>query len=260
MVNPSSEFLKARKEIFNKGYSLDEIDKEAQFLPKQTDINKYSSKFSVLSNDGNSIQQSGSSDKENPIRRYEFRNGISYGDLFGAYLKTYGENLFTIVQVTPKLGDWINSFYDEYKLEFLIDFSSRIFEIQKKQKGIVYKIPFELTPDTFRRMLFHVAAIYSNRNTTILLEEPESHSFPPYVKELSELIKADKQNTYFVTTHSPYFFNSMVEDSKKIKDISFFHVYYDDYQTKIKRLTQKELDNIWGNGADVFFNIDSLNR
>ena len=111
---------------------------------------------------------------------------------------------------------------------------------------------------TFRRLLFHVATIYSNKNATILLEEPESHSFPPYVKELSELIKNDENDTYFITTHSPYFFNSMVEDSKTIKDISFFHVYYEDYQTKIKKLTDKEIDNIWGSGADVFFNIDSF--
>lgn len=199
--------------------------------------------------------------EENPIRRYEFREGATYGNLFAAYLTTSGNNLYTIIQNSPDLREWINSFYEEFGLEFLMDYSSRTFEIQKKEKGIVYKIPFELTPDTFRRMLFHVAAIYSNKNTTILLEEPESHSFPPYINELSELIKADKNNnTYFITTHSPYFFNSMVEDSEKIKDISFFHVYYEDYQTQIKKLTQKELDNISGSGADVFFNIDSFRK
>ena len=75
---------------------------------------------------------------------------------------------------------------------------------------------------------------------------------------MSELIKADENNTYFITTHSPYIFNSMVEDSKTIKEISFFLVYYEDYQTKIKKLTDQEIDNIWGSGADVFFNIDSF--
>ena len=129
-----------------------------------------------------------------------------------------------------------------------------------KLRIIVYKIPFELTPDTLRRMLFYVAAIYSNRGTTILLEEPEAHAFPPYVKELSELIKADNNNKYFITTHSPYFINSLIEDSLNVKDISFFHVYYEDYQTKVRKLTQKELDVLWGASVDVFFNVDSLSK
>jgi AAA15 family ATPase/GTPase len=261
VINPSPEYLDIGLALFKSNLSLNEIQKQAPFLSKDLDLDSYSSKYAILGKEGNFIQNGETSDKENPIRRYEFRDGLSYNELFGGYLKSNGENLFTIVQSNDDLREWINSFFEEYKLEFLIDFSSRLFEIQKKENRIVYKIPFELTPDTFRRMLFHVAAIYSSKDTTILFEEPESHSFPPYIKELSELIKADdNNNTYFITTHSPYFFNSMIEDSEKMNDISFFHVYYEDYQTKIKKLTGKELNNVWGSGADVFFNIDSLKK
>jgi len=261
IVNPSSEYLRNVRKLFASGLSLNNIEKQFPFLSPDPKVDKYSSKFEILDANGGRIKSGQVEERENPIRRYEFKDGSSYGDTFSTYLKTYGENLFTIVRENSELLEWINSFYEEYQLEFLIDFSSKAFEIQKKQKGFVYKIPFELTPDTFRRMLFNIAAIYSNENATILLEEPEAHSFPPYVKELSELIKRDhNNNNYFITTHSPYFFNSMVEDAKKFRDVSFFHVYYDDFQTKIKKLSSKELDNIWGNGADVFFNIDSLNK
>jgi AAA15 family ATPase/GTPase len=260
IVNPLPNFLKIKDSI-KETFSLAEIQ-AGVILPKESNGVDFNSQIIPLDQNGSLIAsgQIFPLYSENPIRRYEFKDGIAYGDPFGAYLKTSGENLYTIVQGNPQIHEWINSFFDEFKLEFLFDFSSKTFEIQKKERGVVYKIPFELTPDTFRRMLFHIAAIYSNNNATILLEEPESHSFPPYIKELSELIKSDRNNTYFITTHSPYFFNSMVEDSKKISDIAFFHVYYDDYQTKIKKITQKELDNIWGNGSDVFFNIDAFNK
>lgn len=261
LINPSADYFKARKSFLKQNLSFNEVLQKASFLNKNQSQKKYPSKFAVINNEGRISQTASSSDiSESPVRRYEFRDGMAYNDLFSGYLKQSGENLFTIVENYPEVLAWVSDFYDEFKLEFLVDFSSMKFEIQKKQKGIVYKIPFELTPDTFRRMLFHIAAIHSNKNSVILLEEPESHSFPAYIKELSDLIKADTENTYFITTHSPYFFNSMVEDSKKIKDISFFHVYYKDYETQIKKLTQKDLDVLWSNGADVFFNIDALNK
>ncbi|HTJ11502.1 MAG TPA: AAA family ATPase [Dinghuibacter sp.] len=222
---------------------------------------QFAVKMGIFSVDGSQAASSlGATISENPVRKYDFIEGRNYGDSFAGYLKEHGENLYSIVRESPEIREWIRPFFDEYGLEFLIDFNTRTFEIQRREKGISYKIPFELTPDTLRRMLINVAAIYSNTKSVILFEEPEAHSFPPYIKELSELIKADKQNTYFITTHSPYFLDSMVEDSLGIKDISFFQVYFEDYQTKIKKLSQGDLDNIWGNGADVFFNIDSLDR
>jgi AAA15 family ATPase/GTPase len=261
LVNPSPDFLKKKDSYFNDGLSLKEILSKGPVLTQQSNSSRYSSLYLQLDQEG---QGTGSAmeapRKENPIRKYEFRDGLNYGDSFRGYLKSSGSNLFTIVQENPKILEWITSFFEEFKLEFLLDFSSKKFEIQKKERGIVYKIPFELTPDTLRRMLFYVAAIYSNKGSTILMEEPESHSFPPYIKELSELIKADIHNKYFITTHNPYFFNSLVEDSNNVKDMSFFHVYYEDYQTKIEKLSQKDLDILWGGSADVFFNLDSLNK
>jgi AAA15 family ATPase/GTPase len=261
MVNPEPQFLQKKDSYFKEGLSLNDIQTKGPILAKAAGPHQFTSLFSLLNQDGQSSTEAwGSLNKENPIRRYEFKDGINYSDPFRAYLKPFGENLFTIVQENPKIKEWITSFFEGFNLEFLLDFSSKIFEVQKKENGIVYKIPFELTPDTLRRMLFYVAAIYSNKESTILLEEPESHTFPPYIKELSEMIKADKSNKYFITTHSPYFINSMIEDSLQIKDISFFHVYYESYQTKIKKLTRKDLDILWGSGADLFFNIDALNK
>ncbi|WP_164735489.1 AAA family ATPase [Pseudoflavitalea rhizosphaerae] len=261
LVNPSAAFWKRKKYFFENGDSISNIDSKEPILPKYEEHPGFNSFYALLNQEGNcSSKASMAVDLDNPIRKYEYKEGMSYSDPFRAYLKPSGENLFTIVQGNPKIKEFITTFFDEFNLEFLLDFSSKKFEVQKKEKGIVYKIPFELTPDTLRRMLFYISAIYSNKNATILLEEPESHSFPPYIKELSELIKEDSSNRYFITTHSPYFINSLIEDSLNLKDIAFFHVYYENYQTKIKRLDQSDLDILWNSGADVFFNIDALNK
>lgn len=259
MVNPQPKFLKNKNAYYKRGLSINDLQTQGPILSEPRK-DKFSPLFSLLNEDGQSSQSTWNVSENNPVRRYEFKDGISYSDPFRGYLKPFGENLFTIVQESPTIKEWISSFFEGFNLEFLLDYSSKKFEIQKKENGIVYKIPFELTPDTLRRMLFYVAAIYSNKGATILLEEPESHTFPPYIKELSEMIKADKNNTYFITTHSPYFINSLIEDSLHIKDVSFFHVYYENYQTKIKKLTGKDLDVLWGSGADVFFNLDSIHK
>lgn len=259
IVNPSSNYLNNKDSLFSGGLSLKELGAKVSFIGN-TDPQRLSSMYAFFTNEGDQFESGYSGKEQNPVLKYEFREGLSYQDTFQGYLKPFGENLYAIAQRHPVIREWISDFFEEFKLEFLFDFASRKFEIQKKEKGIVYKIPFELTPDTFRRMLFHIAAIHSNKNATLLFEEPESHSFPPYIKELSELIKADKNNTYFLTTHSPYFFSSLVEDSLKYDDISFFHVYYENYETRVRQLNQSDLDNLWGSGADVFFNIDSLSK
>lgn len=259
LVNPNPEFIAKKKVLFEQGESIGNINKKESILPGKLDFSGFQSFCALFNQEGKSSNFiNNNSSIHNPIRRYEFKEGISYSDPFKAYLKPSGENLFEIVQGNTKIREFITAFFQEFSLEFLIDFASQKFEVQKKEKGIAYKIPFELTPDTLRRMLFYISAIYSNKNATILLEEPESHSFPPYIKELSEIIKEDSSNKYFITTHSPYFINSMIEDSLNYKDIAFFHVYYEDYQTKIKRLEQSDLDTLWNSNADIFFNIDSL--
>lgn len=260
-INPNSIYLKNKREYFKENISLNDVLGKGPILSKTENTSLYPSQFAVFDQEGQIIQQTfGEVRKESPIRRYEFRDGIDYSDPFRDYLKSSGENLFTIVQESPKVREWITSFFEDFKLEFLIDFSSKKFEIQKKENGIVYKIPFELTPDTLRRMLFYVAAIYSNSNSTILMEEPEAHSFPPYIKELTELIKLDSKNIYFITTHSPYLINSFIEDSEKIEGFSFYHVYYEDFQTKISKLGKKDIASLWDSSADIFFNVDSLNK
>jgi hypothetical protein len=97
-------------------------------------------------------------------------------------------------------------------------------------------------------------AIVSNKDSVLAFEEPESHAFPYYTKYLAEVIALDTNNNqYFISTHNPYFLLPILEKSPK-EDVAIFITYLEDYQTKVKPLSQKQLEEIME--IDVFSNIE----
>jgi AAA15 family ATPase/GTPase len=198
----------------------------------------------------------------NPIEcpvKYDFdKDQKEYSVENGTVLYVNGRNLYNVVLQNSKLKEWVANIFPEYGLEFIIDTVSKKFEIQKKQGIMSYKIPFESTPDTVRRMLYHMAAIYSNKDAVILFEEPEAHSFPPYIDELASTIAEDENNQYFITTHSPYMLTRLYTNMTKPNELSIFYTYWEDYQTKVKKLSSEELENLMSAGDALFFNLDTI--
>ncbi len=137
-----------------------------------------------------------------------------------------------------------------------MDSKDNSFEVQKREENIVHKIPYALIADTLQRIIFYLSAIKSNNDSVILFEEPEAHSFPPYITMLAGEIVESKENQFFIATHSPYLFNSIVE--KGGKDVAVFVCTYEDYQTKIKRMTDADLDILIDYRADVFSNLEKF--
>ena len=71
-------------------------------------------------------------------------------------------------------------------------------------------------------MVFYMAAIESNRNATLVFEEPEAHAFPYYIKHLAECIALDEnKNQYFIATHNPYLLTAIWEKSQRMTDRCF---------------------------------------
>jgi hypothetical protein len=99
-----------------------------------------------------------------------------------------------------------------------------------------------------------VAAILSNKNSVLVFEEPESHSFPLYTHYLAELIALDEnQNQYFISTHNPYFLMPLLAKAPK-DDLAVHIVYYKNYETRAKTLTEKEVQETME--LDIFGNLD----
>jgi len=189
------------------------------------------------------------------VKKYSFR---PYDEKFNSnelhLVSPHGNNLFTILETSSELREKISSMFSAYELRFAMDTERNKLLIQREINGLSYFIPFELAADTLQRMIFHYAAIYSNQNSVILFEEPESHAYPPYISALAETIIDDENNNqYFIATHSPFIFNKLVE---KTKDISVFIMTYENYETKVKKMTDDEISELLDYGVNIFYNLN----
>lgn len=186
---------------------------------------------------------------------YRYNSYAPQDSSFKSYLSSpAGENLFEIVTNYPEIRSRIVTMLKEQNLEFVSLINERDFKLQKNIDGFVTQYPYSSIADTFQRFIFYLAAIESNSNSVLIFEEPEVHSFPPYVKELAERMILKDDNQYFVSTHSPYLLQTFI-DSLDDTQLNVYLTYYKDYQTHVKALTPDELRDIQDFGYDVFFNL-----
>ena len=106
-----------------------------------------------------------------------------------------------------------------------------------------------------KRLIFYKTAILSNQNSILLIEEPEAHMFPPFIRKFTSDIISDKTNQYFIATHSPYVLATLIEDATE--DLAVFLVDYKNDNTNVKRLTKEDIEEIKEYGVDLFFNLES---
>ncbi|WP_428665518.1 AAA family ATPase [Runella sp.] len=187
------------------------------------------------------------------IEKYDFTGTDGYNSEW--YISPrHGDKLYSVIESNKEVRVKIVQMLNEYGLEFVISKTDKTFIIQKKQDGFVYQYPYSSIADTFQRFIFYLAAIESNSDSVLIFEEPEVHSFPPYVKELAERMILKDDNQYFVSTHSPYLLQTFI-DSLDDTQLNVYLTYYKDYQTHVKALTPDELSDIQRFGYDVFFNL-----
>jgi predicted ATP-dependent endonuclease of OLD family len=120
----------------------------------------------------------------------------------------------------------------------------------------LFLVPYNSIADTLQRIIFYKAAIASNENSILLFEEPEAHSFPPYMSHLTQEMIYKKSNQYFITTHSPFILNDLLENGRD--ELAVFIVHYESHETKVRQLTKHELHEVFQNGIDLFTNSESF--
>jgi hypothetical protein len=192
------------------------------------------------------------------VKKYQFKPLQAHKDHFPLFLRPpYGDNLFTILEGNPGLWDECAGYFNQYGLDLLLDTENEEIEVQKKVDRRVTKIPYALAADTLQRFIFHLAAIETNSDSILLFEEPENHSFPPYISLLGEKIIAKKDNQFFIATHSPYLLTPFLEQCPP-EEIAVFVASYENFETKIHALTNEEIQNVLETGIDLFFNISAF--
>lgn len=196
--------------------------------------------------------------RTSPVKKYDFTSLDTFKYTFSQYLlPPHGENLYAVINRYSTLWQEFNKLFQEQNLEFVLLDREQSLALQKKEGPRVRRYPFSSIADTFRRFMFYITAIESNKDSVIILEEPEVHSFPPYTQELAYRMIYSSENQFFISTHSPYLLHTFIENLEE-DQLNVFVTYYENYETKVHALTTEDLRHILDFSTDVFFNLDKF--
>ena len=179
---------------------------------------------------------------------------------FGNLMPPFGANLFAVLRSNKKVREFISSIFKKQGYRLNLRLKDSEIEIIKEEDDILYSYPYQSISDTLQRIIFYETAILTNKDTVILFEEPEAHTFPFYTKQLAEMIALDENNNqYFIVTHNPYLLTSIIEKAT-IKDVAVFVTDMKDYQTILRKIKENEYSELLELDSDIFFNLKKLSK
>lgn len=186
--------------------------------------------------------------KSHPLLNFEFLSS------------PHGDNLFLILQTNKVLRQLVGEFVQERGLKLNLKQANYAIEISKENGGFLTTYPYELISDTLQRIIFYMAALETNKDgSTLLFEEPESSVFPYYTKYLAERIAYGNGQQFFMTTHNPYFLQSLIQKTP-IDDLQINVVLMNEaLQTIVKPINGIEkIEQMIDLDSSVFLNLDKL--
>ncbi|MDX2127768.1 MAG: AAA family ATPase [Chloroherpetonaceae bacterium] len=195
------------------------------------------------------------------VKRYHYNEDVSQtSTLNSVLLHPHGENLISVLESNRELRQTVGKFFKPYGLKLSLNVHVEppsITIVKELDEELFVPLPYLLIADTLKRIIFYLAAIKSNDFSTLLFEEPETHSYPPYIQQLALEIANSKNNQFFIATHSPYLFHSILEETP-IEDVAVYLIDFQDAQTVTKALSNEEISEIQSLGTDIFFNLDKF--
>lgn len=174
----------------------------------------------------------------------------------GFLLPPSGANLMETVANLPYLKSGLAEMFHAYGLKMMFDTGSQEIKAMRENGLDMFLVPFSSLADSLQRLIFYKAAIESNTGKVICFEEPEAHTFPPYISSVVNSIIASRSNQFFITTHSPYVMSSLLESAGD--DLAVFVVDMEDNETMVRRLSDRQLQNAYDNGIDMFYNLEAF--
>jgi len=190
------------------------------------------------------------------IKYYSFfKVDIPYEFRGSSLAPPFGSNIFDVIQKSENHQNILKEFLNEFNLKLNLDRGTKKVKLAREYNGVIFSFDLKMVADTLVSYIYHLLAIVSNKNSTLIFEEPEGHIFPHYIKELAELISEDESNKFFITSHNPYFLETII--SKCDPDqLQINLVYMENFETKVKVLNSNEITTLMKN--DPFFAIDKL--
>jgi AAA15 family ATPase/GTPase len=196
------------------------------------------------------------------LKKYEFKKKAQskLGD-FSTLSYPFGENLFSVIQSNSEIRKDLGGLLKLYNLKMLFDSSYQSFSLLKTiDEENVFSVDYSLIAETLQRLFFYKTAIQSNKEQILLLEEPESHMFPPYISKMTgDIIYDENGNQFFIATHSPYILGDLIRDVEPA-ELSVYIVDYDAAkgETIIHRMNDEEVNEAYQFGHDFFMNINQF--
>lgn len=219
-------------------------------------LNGFLNDKSVVELTGLKIKQTGSEMPNYDVRSYFFTSPFQFENTGVKFLQpTIGSNLSSVLDSLEKTKKEISDILALYGLKLSYDQASQEIKLLKTvSDSSIYLVPFNSIADTLQRIMFYKTAIASNENAILTFEEPEAHSYPPYISKITTDIIYSESNQFFITTHSPYVLNELLENKKD--DLAIYLVDFKNGETYVRGLAKEEIDEVYKFGVDLFFNSE----
>lgn len=210
----------------------------------------------VISHDGK-ILNAGDPGKTN-VRFYAFKMLPSFITTYLPYLSVpYGENLPALLLSNSEYKRWVSEFLISSNLKLTLKPAENEIVVSKLVDEEIYSYPYFSLSETLQRIIFYTMCIKTNKGSTILLDEPDSNTFPFYTKNLAEKIALDETNQFFITTHNPYLLLSLIEKSKE-EELNICITQMKNYKTILFVLNKNQISKVLDLNSDTFFNFDKI--
>jgi hypothetical protein len=192
------------------------------------------------------------------IKYYRYKPGaITTAQAIGVLQPPFGVNLTSILYTNKGLRSRVSDLFRSRNFRLEIRPVENELRIAKSIDDELFSFPYGSISETWRRIVFYMAVLETNQNSTILLDEPEANTFPFYTAYLAERIALDESNQFFVTTHNPYILSSIVGKTP-VKDLAVFVANMDNFCTTLKPASVEGLSKILDYGPDAFLNLDKI--
>ena len=127
----------------------------------------------------------------------------------------------------------------------------------KQETGVGKFIPNPKMTRWMWERFFRLSRIH---HSEVFLEEPEENLFPPtqqiLMKTLLKQVRRQKGNTLFISTHSPYILDILLE--RDVYDFGLFYIRSSENGSVVKTATETDVQDMFEDGVDAFFNIERL--
>jgi AAA15 family ATPase/GTPase len=204
------------------------------------------------------VNRNGDNNAKTNTRYYEFKRLTSFSNSYMPHLTApYGENLPNLLLANQEHKKWVADFFQAKGFLLTLKPTENELALSKMVDNEIYSYPYFTISETLQRVVFYCMAIKTSQDAVLLLDEPESNTFPFYTKYLAERIALDETNQFFITTHNPYLLLSLIEKTP-IKDLNVCIAEMKNYETILHILNEKQITKVLDFNSDVFFNFNQI--